>query len=406
MAKMGKKITNPKVVDYFLNIKEEDITTSFIMENFAMLDFKDPKYSVCDTITIPKGAYGTPEYCNLESFETTLGSWVYNKYFIERDLIELFGYDDNAVSGKYFDKINDKLTYALLEDDITLDQFKRYLEKTQKFMPYIAALSPTLTNKMLLCDEVIAKEKKRLLKEHAKEIEAGNEVVAEQIEKDLLKFAENYLEGDESMDCYNSGARMKFGNHFKNMYVMRGASKDPDPNKGYNIMTSNYMSGFSKEEYAMLCNTLAGGPYSRARKTAYGGYWEKLFVSAFQHLKLDPPGSDCGTKRYKLVKLDDPHPWMYSYIIDNGKLVELTSKNVDKYVGKTVKMRFSSLCESKTGFCNHCAGNLPYRTGVVNIGTALPAIPSKLKLLSMKAFHDSTVKTTEIDINKAFGFDK
>lgn len=40
MAKMGKKITDPKVVNYFLNIKEEDITTSFIMENFAMLDFK------------------------------------------------------------------------------------------------------------------------------------------------------------------------------------------------------------------------------------------------------------------------------------------------------------------------------------------------------------------------------
>ena len=65
-------------------------------------------------------------------------------------------------------------------------------------------------------------------------------------------------------------------------------------------------------------------------------------------------------------------------------------------------MRFSSLCESKTGFCNHCAGNLPYRIGIENIGMMLSAIPAKLKLLSMKAFHNSNVTTVEIDLDKAF----
>lgn len=403
MSKIAKKITNPKEVEYFLNLKEEDITTTFIMDNFVMLDGNPPKYNVFDVIHIPVGAYGTPEYCNLEAFDTTLGSWVYNKFFIERDLIELFGYDDHAISNKYFNKVNKKLTYALLEDDIELEVFKRYLEKTQKFMPYISVLAPSVTHKLLTCDQVIAKEKKRLLKKYEKEVAAGNEIVSEQIEKELLKFAEEYLEGDDSMDCFNSGARMKFGNHFKNMFVMRGASKDPDPHKGYNIMTSNYMQGFSKDEYAALSNSLPAGPYARGKKTANGGYWEKLFVSAFQHLKLDPAGSDCGTKRYKTVKLDDPDPWMYSYIIEGDKLVELTSKNVDKYRGKTVKMRFSSLCESKTGFCNKCAGNLPYRTGIENIGVALAAVPAKLKLVAMKAFHDSNVKIVEIDINKAFG---
>ena len=230
----------------------------------------------------------------------------------------------------------------------------------------------------------------------------GNEVVSEKIEKELLDFAANYLDGDDSMDCYNSGARMKWGNHFKNMYVMRGAAKDPDPNKGYNVLTSNYSDGFGRDEYAALANTLAAGPYNRGKKTGLGGYWEKLFVSAFQHLKLDPAGSDCGTKRYKEVVIDNPKEYMYNYIIEGNKLVELTSKNIDKYKGKKVKMRFSSLCESKTGFCNHCAGNLPYRIGIENIGMMLSAIPAKLKLLSMKSFHDSNVKTIEIDLNKAF----
>ena len=43
---------------------------------------------------------------------------------------------------------------------------------------------------------------------------------------------------------------------------------------------------------------------------------------------------------------------------------------------------------------------------MVNVGVALAAIPGKLKNLSMKAFHDSTVKTVEMDVNKAFGIKK
>ena len=38
-----------------------------------------------------------------------------------------------------------------------------------------------------------------------------------------------------------------------------------------------------------------------------------------------------------------------------------------------------------------------------NIGVAMAKIPSTLKLRAMKAFHDSTVKTVEIDVEKAFG---
>jgi len=50
-----------------------------------------------------------------------------------------------------------------------------------------------------------------------------------------------------------------------------------------------------------------------------------------------------------------------------------------------------------------CAGNFFYRRGSENIGLACSQISTKLKLVSMKAFHDSTVNTTEMDVMKAFG---
>ena len=57
------------------------------------------------------------------------------------------------------------------------------------------------------------------------------------------------------------------------MFIMRGSVQDPDPRKSYNIITSNYIDGVSKEEYSKIANTLAAGPYSRSKKTELGGAW-------------------------------------------------------------------------------------------------------------------------------------
>ena len=189
---------------------------------------------------------------------------------------------------------------------------------------------------------------------------------------------------------------------------MKGVIKDPDPNakQKYHVAESNYIDGISSNEYALFANSLAAGPYSRAKKTEKGGYLEKLFLRAFQHLTLDPPDSDCHTKRFIEVELTQQNIelWMYSYVIgSSGALTEITSENKEKYIGKKVKLRFSSLCESKTGVCNKCMGNLYYRLGYKeNAGTSLTQIPSKQKNISMKAFHDSTQKLVTMDLEEVF----
>lgn len=127
-------------------------------------------------------------------------------------------------------------------------------------------------------------------------------------------------------------------------------------------------------------------------------------MSAFQHIVLLDEGSDCGTKRYIEMKVTDKNidMIMYSYVIEGSKLVEITSENRDSFIGKKIKLRYSSMCEAKNGICNKCAGNLFYRLGIKNVGAATPQIPSKLKLLSMKLFHDDQLNFTEMDPMKAF----
>lgn len=130
-----------------------------------------------------------------------------------------------------------------------------------------------------------------------------------------------------------------------------------------------------------------------------------MFLTAFQHIVLLEPGSDCGTKRHITVKVTDKNisSIMYCYVINNdGSLTEITSANKSKFIGKTVKLRFSSMCEAKNGICNKCAGNLFYRLGIRNVGASTPQIPSRLKVLSMKLFHDDQLNFTEMDPMSAF----
>ena len=403
---MSKKIRNAKLItnnndlEFLLNIKEEDIDTNFIMDNLGEFNGKI-RFNPYDIIEVPPNTYGSNSKKNKNKFRTTVGLWIFNKYFIEKDLFEIFEYINETIDSKLFKKMNKKLSYAVLEDDITIEQLKKYLLKTQKFMPYVSILSPSYTEAILTCNEYISKKKQMLLKQYEKEIKSGDANTVEKIEKELLDYAKDILKDDPSLDTYESGARGSFGNNFKNLFVMKGAIRNPDPNakQEYDIATSNYMDGMSKEEYHIFCNSLSAGPFSRASKTSIGGYWEKLFVSAYQHVVTGDKGSDCKTKRYITVDFSKQNPddYIYSYIIEGDKLVELNSKNIDKYRGKTVKMRFSSMCEAKGYICNKCVGNLPYKLNIKNIGMVIPTVASTLKNFSMKNFHDSTVTLVEMN---------
>lgn len=418
-ARTARTITNQKDIDYLLSLTESDLTkTSTIMNMFG--DFTGqgkPRFQPYDVLVVPPGScHINPTTYNKKSFTTTAGILVFNKCFIEPDLTNLFGYINKEITSKMFKKINQEMSYALLENDITVGNLESFINKCHFYMKFEAALAPSFSVDMLVINKKIESKKMELIKKYKDRLIANDAEVMEVIEKELIEYAKELLKDDPAIDMLSSGAGGDWGNNFKNMFVSRGAAKDPDPNKGYNLIMSSYMDGIKKEEYAALANTLVAGPYSRAKKTEIGGYWEKLFLAALQHVTLDKPGSDCGTKRTIEITLDDYNigDMMYSYIVEGGKLIELTRKNRDKYYNKTVKMRYSALCSNPNHICNKCAGNIFYRlstdsTGehyIENIGAASPQLASRLKNINMKAFHDSVVKFTEMDPMEAFGLTK
>lgn len=407
MAKrVSKEIKNKEDIDLLLSIDPETVGQSDIMKLFGSFNEKEPKFHPYDIITIPAGAYGNGKK-NKQPIVTTVGRLIFNKCFIEKPktIFEMVGYFNEPINKKNYGKLMDKLGYWLLEDKVTVEDYKYFCNMGQTFMPFVTILAPGFTEEMLTCTKKINAKKEKLLKEHKAEIDAGNLAVIDDIQKELLAYAKELLKDDPAMDMFDSGVGGTFDNNFKNMFIMRGTVRDPDPAKGYNVITSNYMDGISADEYVAFANTLAEGPYNRSKKTEVGGYWEKLMVAACQHVNLLEPGSDCGTKRTIEIELTDDlmGPCMYSYIVEGDKLVELTSENMDKYKGKKVRIRYSSLCEAKKGICSKCAGNAFYRQGLKNVGIRTAEIPSKIKNIFMKSFHDSQVRLFEMDPMKAFG---
>ena len=408
---------NPKnLVDMMCNLKQSDITSSLIMKLFGSFGGK----KLCnhyDTFTVPaKGFIFENDkgkiVSNKNPFVTTFGIWIFNIYMLQGFGFSKIvgGYVNENLTKKAFNKLHQKILNALIEDKVGVEEYKKFITYIDFIMPWETFLSPAQSEKLLSCSKEIGKMKAKLIKENQAAVDAGDPVVVEQIEKKLLDFALEYLKDDPALDGYLSGAGGSIGNNFKNMYVMKGVVRDPDPNtsKEYNCATSSFIDGISSDEYALLANSLSGGPYSRAKKTELGGYWEKLIEAAENTVVLAGKGTDCKSDKYIETVLtgDLEGSFMYSYIIKpDGGLEELNSDTIDKYRNKKIKVRSTLFCKeyAKSGkVCNACAGNFFYRRGSENIGLACSQISTKLKLVSMKAFHDSTVNTSEIDPMKAF----
>jgi hypothetical protein len=72
---------------------------------------------------------------------------------------------------------------------------------------------------------------------------------------------------------------------------------------------------------------------------------------------------------------------------------------MEKYMGKTVKMRSPLYCLGGETICNKCAGEGFYNLGIENVGLTTSSIGSNLLNRYMKAFHDATTKLVSINVD-------
>lgn len=404
---MAKLNDNDK--KYLLSLKPSDLTFTTLVSLLGNIEkpkthlgdigSSKPRYDVTDTFDL------TPsEYFVKSKITTTVGKFLFNKYIIEAlNLIDSIGYVDWAIGSSGLSKLEDMLAVALLNDKITTKTFKEYINRRDTLGSSLNfVIAPSFTIGVLTEQKAVTKEKNKLVTQHKKELDEGNAVLGEHIEKRLLEIAKNELKNDPGMELYDSGALGSFKNNYKNNNVIRGPVFNNITGK-YDFVSSSLINGIDKKDIPCYGNSVVSGAYPKAVGTQVSGYFAKQILAALQTEMLDVENSDCGTKRYIEFKITSKNAkdLQYRYIIENGKLIELTPDVIKTYIGKTVKLRSPQMCIGKK-ICHHCAGNLFYKLGITNIGLTTSRVATTLTNLGMKKFHDSTIKTQAIELDDIF----
>ena len=257
---------NEKDVQELLALKPSDIGKDLFLNYFAYTKKGNPRFKLNDKFILPKANMGLKE-----DITTTVGRYIFNKFIIEPNFLDLIGYRNYTFDSGKFGALEGELSEALLNDKITAKQFGDYLNRVQWLgFTFSEVVSPSMSYNVFVPLDKVDKRKEELFKQYEKELAEGDAIVGAKIEQELLSIAKQELAGDPSMDLYNSGARAKFGNHYKNQAIMRGPIKDNATGK-FRVATSNYADGIKKEEFNIFGDMITDGAYNRAVGTQQGG---------------------------------------------------------------------------------------------------------------------------------------
>lgn len=409
---MPGRIITAEEKQYLLSLKTEDFYNNIGQINFDLLvdifgtktikgangtiTLNKPKFDPTDEFTLNPGECNE----NKEKLRTTAGQLVYNKILFGNGLYKVVGYVNRTLNSGKVSEIERMLSAALLDEKITADDFIRYLDTFQELaLGFHHVISSSFTMRGLKPIPKVIKHRDQLLKEHAEEIASGDVLAVANIEKILVKEAEEILHDEPSLALYRSGARGSMGNNYKNLSIMRGPVQNPITGK-YDTVPTSLFEGITKESIPAMGNGVVGGAYPKAVGTAVGGYKFKEISAALQAVVSDEPGTDCGSKGYINIVINsgNKNEYMNRFIIENGKLVQLTSEVIDKYLNKPLKMRDAMYCVGDK-VCAVCAGEQFNKIGIKQIGLASSKVGTTMVNLGMKKFHDTSVKLYDIDIN-------
>jgi len=389
------RVLNEKEKEEIMGLKYEDIDLNLLKDYFAYRgNPAKARFNTNDKVNLKKG-----ELYNDSDIVTTIGRIIFNKFILKDDLMKLLGFQNYTIRNGDYEDLDKKITNLFLSKDIEISRLYEYFDDLN-WLAYAPTyfIVPSLNTEMYLVPNEVKKLKAKLQKEYSEAILNGDVIKFKEVEDQLIDLAKKEVSNIPGYMIYDSGARGSFGNNYKNSVLMRGGIKDfTNPNDFY-ISMDSLVDGISKEDFDKFANILTAGTYARAKNTQKGGYISKQLQSAFQHIIIDEDGSDCKTKQLLEITLnkDDVKLFNYRYIIEKDKEVLLTPDNIKSYIGKPLKMRSPLYCTGDK-FCSKCVGQLYSKMGLTNAGLVANKSGTSLMQYSLKQFHDSSIKITNID---------
>ena len=416
----SKEITG-EAYALILGLSPDDITLQFLTDTFMATDKSEAKINTYDYIYFNEQKFrdlahkefnggkhlifdfkNSAELFSKASNKTTVGCYILNMFlFADITMRKNLPFYNGAWNKGLIEDINEDLAFLLLDKQITTAVYRDFLDRESWWLVLSNQYVPSFNIESLATLPEVIERRKQLLEENKVELANGNELVMMKIVEELLGVAKQVLERDKprGYELFKAG-NAQFGNHYRNMSVMRGVIPKSGDNSKFNLCQSTLTEGITIEEMHKFADLMVLGSFSRAVNTAEGGYYVKMFNAAFQHCALGPEGSDCNTKFTTPVLITKKNfkDYHLRYIVENKKLVLLDGSNMTKYYDQVVNMRTPRYCNHDQ-YCSKCAGEMYYRLGIKNIGLVASRIGSNLLNASLKFFHNVTVQKGSFDFN-------
>lgn len=406
-----------KQKSYLLSLTDQDLHRDKLVELLAVRKGIPPMFNPRDKVKIPLNRFHNlsalvPAEITTEEVDTTVGRFIFNLFMNDKYDNYFFrtcGYVNITINQGEMEKIDDKITKAFLNNNLTSEEYIDYIER-RDWLGYSTChyLTPSLDAEAIAPHPEVTKLRYDLYKKYAKELETNLVGTMGKIDAELIALAKTKLKDVPGFHIFLSGVKGSFNNNYKNTAIHRGVIKDEANNK-YLASKSNLIEGIPKDEIHIYSNIMVTGAAAKALATQKGGYLNKMISSAFQNVKVVE--GDCGSSTYMEITLTEDmvkkNYYAFRYIKEGNGLTLLTPKNIRDYIGKKILLRSAQYCKSKD-FCSTCAGLLFTKNylAVENVGVLFSRPAGIVLNASMKKFHDQSIKTKRIDINQFIEFIK
>jgi DNA-directed RNA polymerase beta' subunit len=353
-------------------------------------------YNTWDILRIPKNYF----YDGQQEMSMTLGRFIVNKFVLEGagvlPIIPLVNKELTSSGVKAMDAL---IADKYLNDEIDREQFNSYTDRRDTLGYWTnGLLAHSISERMSKPLPEIEKRKAELVKKYEKEIAAGDIDVMTQIQNELVSYAEELLKDDPGIDLYKSGD-LSMSNNYKNNSIIKGAVMNKITGE-FDFIDSSFMDGIKIKDIPAHANSILASQYPASIATADAGYMGKKLLALLQMMEVDEPGTDCGTKNYIPITINDNNASAikYTYIKD-GSGEKLLGDDIKSYIGKTVLMRSPMSCLN-TKICSKCAGKLFELLGIKNAGLFSTKLSHTDLNIALKAKHNSQIDLYTMDPNE------
>ena len=389
-CKVEKDTIKVKVNDEWLTLNDVTVGTAILQ----------PETS----ITIPEGYLPNVK----ETTKTTIGRVLLNYVLITYNFGSKIPYQNIRIEVA---DIENNYIAVLLKDDIAEDsefisvkEYIKFVDASTYLQNWAEVISSSATERSMIAPEGIKEKKKELIekaiKKHGPDALKDYTVIAD-IEKDLKAFDKEFLKDDPSLGKLLGGKILN--NSRKKLFLMAGAERNFNSADEEALLIEETLEegvGNDAEKLASNFNSIRFASYSRGNETFKGGLTAKILLRATSAIVIK--GEDCKTKGYKewVVTESNANSLVGRYLIIGDKPVLIDTVNdTKKHIGKTVKLRSPMYCIANgESICKTCAG-----VGLSSSENSVPLIITNIGAiilnLSMKAMHDTTIKTVEMNMD-------